>query len=120
MAQVLLTINGRTYPIACDDGQEERIRQLGTYIDRKVSDFAAKWGQIGDARLILMASLVVTDELAETSEQLRKLRQAASGSAGPAGAEHDRSAATEAVLAAGIESLAARIEAVAARLEGTT
>ena len=120
MAQVILTINGRGYPVACDDGQEDRIRQLGQYIDGKVAEFAKKWGQVGDARLILMASLVITDELAETSEQLRKLRQTASGTAGTAGIEHDRSAAMEAVLAAGIESLASRIEAVAARLEATT
>src|SRR5260221_357491 len=65
MAQVILTINGRDYPIACDDGQEERIRQLGQYVDGKVAEFAKKWGKVGDARLILMASLVITDELAE-------------------------------------------------------
>jgi cell division protein ZapA len=121
MAQIMLTINGRSYPIACDDGQEDRIRQLGQYIDRKVVEFAGKWGQIGDARLILMASLVITDELAEANEALRRQRQSGNGaSAGQASVEHDRDLATEAVLAAGIESLAARIEAVAARLEGTT
>lgn len=120
MAQVLLSINGRNYPVACDDGQEERIRQLGQYIDRKVAEFAGKLGQIGDARLILMAALVVADELAEATEALRRHRQPAGLSGGRASAEHDRDIATEAVLAAGIESLAARIEAVAARLEGTT
>ncbi|HZS82303.1 MAG TPA: cell division protein ZapA [Stellaceae bacterium] len=114
MAQVTLTINGRSYPVACDDGQEDRIRQLGQYIERKVAEFAAKLGQIGDARLILMAALVITDELAEATEAMRRQRQTGNG------AGHDRDAATEAVLAAGIESLAARIEAVAARLEGTT
>jgi cell division protein ZapA len=120
MAQIMLTINGRSYPIACDDGQEDRIRQLGQYIDRKVTEFAGKWGQIGDARLILMASLVITDELAETNEAMRRQRQSGNGAPGQASVEHDRDLATEAVLAAGIESLAARIEAVAARLEGTT
>lgn len=117
MAQVMLTINGRSYPIACDDGQEDRIRQLGQYLDGKVAEFARKWGQIGDARLILMAGLVVTDELAEATEAARKLRRT---TANPATVGQDRDAATEAVLAAGIESLAARIEAVAARLENTT
>jgi cell division protein ZapA len=115
MAQIMLTINGRSYPVACDDGQEERIRQLGHYIDGKVGEFARQFGQIGDARLILMASLVITDELAEAAETARK-RAMANG----AGAAQDREAAAEAVLAIGIESLAARIETVAARLEGTT
>jgi len=40
MAQIMLTVNGRSYPVACDDGQEERIRQLGQYIDGKVTEFA--------------------------------------------------------------------------------
>ena len=66
---------------------------------------------------VLMAGLVVTDELAEATESLRRER---SRGGNGATVEQDRSAATEAVLAAGIESLAARIEAVAARLESTT
>ncbi|MBV8650440.1 MAG: cell division protein ZapA [Alphaproteobacteria bacterium] len=119
MSQVMLTINGRSYPVACDDGQEDRIRQLGQYIDNKVTEFARKWGQIGDARLILMAGLVITDELAEMTETARKQRRNGA-SAPPATPAQDRDAATEAVLAAGIESLADRIEAVAARLESTT
>jgi cell division protein ZapA len=118
MPQVALTINGRSYQVACDDGQEDRIRQLGEYIDGKVAEFAKSWGQIGDARLILMAGLVITDELAEATETLRRERSSHGGSA--ATLEQDRVAATESVLAAGIESLAARVEAVALRLESTT
>jgi len=116
MPQVALTINGRSYQVACDAGQEDRIRQLGEYIDGKVGEFAKSWGQIGDARLILMAGLVITDELAEATESLRRERNRGNG----ATVEQDRFAATESVLAAGIESLAARIEAVALRLESTT
>jgi cell division protein ZapA len=117
MPQVALTINGRTYQVACDAGQEDRIRQLGQYIDGKVTEFAKSAGQIGDARLILMAGLVITDELAEATESLRRERNRGGNGAT---VEHDRAAATESVLAAGIESLAARIEAVALRLESTT
>ena len=117
MPQIALTINGRSYQVACDEGQEDRIRQLGQYIDSKVGEFAKTWGQIGDARLLLMASLIITDELAEATENLRRERNRAGNGATAA---QDHSAATEAVLAAGIESLAARIEVVAARLESTT
>jgi len=117
MPQVALTINGRSYQVACDAGQEDRIRQLGQYIDAKVAEFAKSSGQIGDARLILMAGLVITDELAEATESLRRERNRGGNGVS---VEQDRSAATESVLAAGIESLAARIEAVALRLESTT
>ena len=122
MPQVSLTINGRTYQVECDAGQEERIRQLGQYIDGKVAEFAKSSGHIGDARLgdarlILMAGLVITDELAEATDSLRRERNRG-GNGSSVG--QDRMAATESVLAAGIESLAARVEAVALRLEGTT
>jgi cell division protein ZapA len=115
MAQVTLTVNGKPYPVACDDGQEDRIRQLGQYIDNRVGDFAKRFGQIGEARLLLLAALMITDELAEASETLRRERVRPGNSS----AEQERSIATESVVAAGIDSLAARIEAVAARLEGT-
>jgi cell division protein ZapA len=117
MPQIALTINGRSYQVACDEGQEDRIRQLGQYIDGKVGEFAKTWGQVGDARLLLMASLIITDELAEATEGLRRERNRAGNGATSA---QDHFSATEAVLAAGIESLAARIEAVAVRLESTT
>jgi cell division protein ZapA len=117
MPQVVLTINGHRHPVACDEGQEERIRQLGQYIDAKIADFAkpgGQGGQVGEARLLVMAALVIADELAEATEALRRERSR------PATAATDRDAATESVVAAGIESLAARIEAVAAQLETTT
>jgi cell division protein ZapA len=119
MPQVVLTINAHRYPVACDDGQEDRIRQLGLYIDAKIGDFVKQGGagsQVGEGRLLVMAALVIADELAEATEALRRERTRP----GTATAATDRDAATESVVAAGIESLAARIEAVAARLETTT
>jgi cell division protein ZapA len=116
MPQIVLTINGHRYPVACDDGQEDRIRQLGQYIDAKIAEFAKHGGQVGEGRLLVMAGLVIADELAEATEALRRERSRA----GDGGAAKDRDAATESVVAAGIESLAARIETVAARLETPT
>jgi cell division protein ZapA len=113
MAQVNVTINGKSYPVACDDGQEERIRHLARYLDGKVAEFAKSLGAVGEARLLLLAGLVVADELAEANEQILRARRGAAAGNGPG--RHD--AAAEAVLAAGIDDLAARIEAIAARLE---
>jgi cell division protein ZapA len=113
MAQVNVTINGKSYPVACDDGQEERIRHLARYIDGKVAEFAKSLGAVGEARLLRLAGLVVADELAEANEQILRARRGAAAVNGPG--RHD--AAAEAVLAAGIDDLAARIEAIAARLE---
>jgi cell division protein ZapA len=107
MAQVDVTINGRTYQIACDDGQEQHLVALAAYVDRRVGELTAAMGQIGDARLLVMASLLIADELAEIQA---------------AGAEGTAQSSTlpanmEATLADGIEALARRIEEIAARLE---
>ena len=108
MAQVSITINGRSYPVACDEGEEVRIRELARNIDSKVSAFARQVGQAGEARLLVLAALVLADEVAEVTEALRNV-----SSRPPVPAPE------EAALAAGVEKLAARIEAVAARLESS-
>ena len=110
MPQVKVTINGRSYPVACGEGEEERIRGLAEYVDKKVTEFAGSAGAVGEARLLVLASLVIADELADATESLRRARRSAATSNG-----HD--AAAERALAAGIENLAQRIEAIAERLE---
>jgi len=104
MPQVSITINGRAYPVACNEGEEQRIRDLARTIDSKVASFARQVGQAGEARLLVLAALVLADELAEANEALRGL------SAQPQGADG-------AAVAAGVDRLAARVEAVATRLE---
>lgn len=110
MAQVSVTINGRAYQIACDDGQEEHLRQLAGYIDRRVAELVAAMGQIGDMRLLVMVSLLIADELSEVKRQLDDSRKTS---------EDARSTASkaDAQAASALESVAARIEDIAARLE---
>jgi cell division protein ZapA len=101
MAQIAVTINGRSYPVACNDGEEQRIAELARYVDSKVRTFARDLGQIGEARLLLLAALVVADELAD-----------AQGGATTNGVIDGSGA-----IAAQVEDLAARIETIASRLE---
>ncbi len=110
MAQVSVTINGRAYQIACDDGQEDHLRQLAGYIDRRVSELVAAMGQIGDMRLLVMVSLLIADELSEVTRQLDETRKTS---------DDARSAASKADTraASALEGVAARIEDIAARLE---
>lgn len=89
MGEVAVTIGGRRYPITCDDGQEERVAALAAYVDQRASALAATVGEVGEARLLVMASLVVADEVTEV----------------------------ESALALRVEALAARIESIAGRLE---
>jgi cell division protein ZapA len=103
MPQVTVTINGRNYPIACKDGEEERIGELARYVDDKMRNFAQELGNIGETRLLLLTALVLADELADA--------QAATGRA------RAGNGAADGKLAAGIDSLASRLEAIAAKLE---
>ena len=107
MGQVNLTINGRPFAVTCDDGQEGRIKRLGQYVEAKVAEFVGSVGQVGEARLLLLAALVIADELADASEALRLERSGL----------HATGAAAADTAASGINGIAQRVEAIAARLE---
>lgn len=106
MAQVEVTVNERTYKITCDNGQEQRLQQLAGYFDRHVSRLSVELGQIGDARLMLLAALTVCDELFETR---RRLADAETGA---------EALAPDTIGGASrvIEAAATRITAIAARV----
>ena len=109
MAQVSVTINGRKYAIACDDGQEAHLSRLAAYVDRRIGELVAAVGQVGDAHLLVMASLLVADELSDAYTEIE------TPGATDEGAETRRQ--TEKQLTSGMESLADRIEGIAERLE---
>ena len=72
MAQVDVTVNNQNFLIACEDGQEDRLLDLSKIVDDKVVELAAQVGQLGQTRLLVMAALVIADELVdlrETAEQ---------------------------------------------------
>ena len=73
MSQVTLEINGRSYTVACDDGEEEHLSELAEYVNKHVTNLAGSIGQVGDSRLLLMASLMVSDELAEALQKIGEL-----------------------------------------------
>ena len=104
MAQVEVTINGRDYRVACDDGQEAHLTQLAQYVDRRVSELVAAVGQVGEARLLVMASLLIADELLEAFASLQ-------GGEARAGDAADRLAEATEALAQKIDSIAAKLEA---------
>jgi cell division protein ZapA len=77
MGQVNVPVNGRSYAITCDDGQETRIRRLAQYVDAKVAEFVGSVGQVGEARLLLLAALVIADELSDANDALERERKRA-------------------------------------------
>ncbi|HEX7533215.1 MAG TPA: cell division protein ZapA [Methyloceanibacter sp.] len=110
MGQVSVTLNGRTYRLECGEGEETHLIALAEYLGSHVDTMRRKFGQVGDDRLILMASLVVTDELWELRRQVQEMKSTL------AEARRDRSVADESVKSTQAD-LAARVSAAADRLE---
>ena len=63
MAQVSIQVNGYGYILGCADGEEDHLRALAADIDRRIDALKAQAGPSGEARLLLMAALVLADEL---------------------------------------------------------
>ena len=116
MPLVNVSLNGRTYAVACDEGEEDRLRELGEFLDNRVRELSSQVGQVGDARLLVMAGLMVADELADSLARAEEREKEIS-------ALEARISAAEALklsedrLAAMLEDAASRIEALAARVE---
>ena len=77
MSQVEITINGRQYRVACEDGQETHLTTLAGYFDGKMTSLIDEVGQIGDTSLMVMAGLLIADELSDANEELTNIRNMA-------------------------------------------
>ena len=111
-----VTINGRQFRMACEEGQEAHLQQLARELDERIVALRGQFGEIGDARLTVMAALMVADELAEAGKQLKRLEpdQATLQDAG--GAAAVRTQTTQATTAAAFNTAAERIEDLAESL----
>ena len=75
MAQVDVSVNGQSYRIACEDGQEDRLVDLAAMVDEKVLDLVNQIGQVGSNRLLVMAALVIADELVDLKNEAGSLQE---------------------------------------------
>lgn len=93
MAQVSISINGRPYTVACEDGQEPRLQELAAALDAEVSDLASAIGQVGDTRLLVITGLSLVDRMSDLAAELQ---QPASNSPSASDADNSRAEAAEA------------------------
>ncbi|HEV3374033.1 MAG TPA: cell division protein ZapA [Xanthobacteraceae bacterium] len=112
MSQVTVTINGRQFRMACEDGQESHLLRLAQDLDQRIERLRANFGEIGDTRLTVMAALTVADELADTNGKLRRLEEDLAALQDARVASVERTEATQAAVAAALNSAAERIEQV--------
>lgn len=118
MAHVTISIDGKQFRMACDDGQETHLEELAAHLDGRVKMMRENFGEIGDLRLTVMAALMICDEL---SEARRKVSDA------QAAFEADRAARSQAAasdtqrdttVAGAIDGLTHRIERITRMLAG--
>jgi cell division protein ZapA len=112
MSQVTVTINGRQFRMACEDGQESHLLRLAHDLDQRIEKLRGTFGEIGDTRLTVMAALTVADELADTGGKLRRLEEDMASLQDARAASAERIDATQAAVAAALDSAAERIEQV--------
>jgi len=119
MAHVTVTLNGRQYRMACEDGEEDHLTQLAAEFDQRIEKLRGSFGEIGDNRLLVMAALMVSDELADANGRISSLEQDMAGLQDARLNAAGRSQATQAAVAAALNAAAERIERVTRGLNQT-
>ena len=119
MSQVNVTINGRQFRMACEDGQEGHLQQLAKDLDDRIVALRGQFGEIGDARLTVMAALTVCDELLDANTRILELEEELSALRDVRTAAADRARATQTAVAAALNSAAERIEKTTQALNRT-
>jgi cell division protein ZapA len=117
MSQVSVTINGRQFRMACEDGQEGHLMNLARDLDTRIEGLRAKFGEIGDTRLTVMAALTIADSLAETAARIKRLEDelAALQNARVEALKLDKAA--RAAISNALNAAAERIESITAKLK---
>ncbi|WP_024519091.1 cell division protein ZapA [Bradyrhizobium sp. Tv2a-2] len=110
MNHINVTINGRQYRMACEEGQEIRLLKLAESLEQRIVTLRGKFGEIGDARLTVMAALTVCDELLDTNARLRAMEDELISLRDVRTAAADRAKATQAAVASALNAAAERIE----------
>ncbi|WP_306144242.1 cell division protein ZapA [Roseibium sp. MMSF_3412] len=117
MAQITVTINGKSFRMACDDGEEDRLMGLAARFDGWINELKGAFGEIGDQRLTVMAGIMATDQLSELERKLADLEAQIAEARQQQVAALDNMSQNEEELSRAVNTAAARIESLA---EGLT
>jgi len=110
MSHINVTINGRQYRMACEEGQEVRLLKLAEALESRIDSLRGKFGEIGDARLTMMAALTVCDELQDAGNRIRALEEELVSLRDVRAVAADRAKSTQAAVANALNAAADRIE----------
>ena len=79
MATVAVIIAGRSYRMACGEGEEAHLQELGRHVDATLARLRKGFGEVGDNRLVIMTAITVADELFETRRRVAELEDRVAG-----------------------------------------
>jgi len=116
MAQVNVLVNGRAYTVACAEGEEGHVQELARAFDKRVQELSASIGQVGESRLLLMAGLLVADELSDIQAKLDQCSKELAALKATHSQAEKLQQIRENSAADALEGAALRMEAIAARL----
>jgi len=118
MAQVTVTIDGKAYRMACEEGQEDHLTELAARFDRYVAHLKSQFGEIGDLRITVMAGIMIMDELSELTRKVGKLEaEVAALNANRDGALETQQH-NEQIVVSALSEIASRLESLTARING--
>ena len=110
MSHINVTINGRQYRMACEEGQEVRLLKLAESLETRIQSLRGKFGEIGDARLTVMAALTVCDELMDAGNRIRTMEQELTELRDFRNAAVERARMTQTAVVNALNAAAERIE----------
>ncbi|MET3910221.1 cell division protein ZapA [Bradyrhizobium sp. S3.3.6] len=110
MSHINVTINARQYRMACEEGQEVRLLKLAEGLETRIQSLRGKFGEIGDARLTVMAALTVCDELVDAGNRIRTMEQELTELRDFRNAAVERARMTQTAVVNALNSAAERIE----------
>jgi len=119
MSEVTATIAGRQFRLACADGEEEHLQALAADLDCRIVDLRARFGEIGDTRLTVMAALTIADELGEALSRVRAGEEEIAALNDARAAAADRAKAASSAVVHAFNSAAERIEGLTRKLNQT-
>lgn len=118
MAQVTVTIDGKAYRMACEEGQEDHLTDLANHFDRYVGHLKGQFGEIGDLRITVMAGIMVMDEISELSRRVGELEAELETLRGNRDTVLAATARTEESLAEVLGEVTSRIRGLTDKLNG--
>jgi cell division protein ZapA len=116
MAQVTVTIDGKQYRMACDEGQEEHLIDLANRFDRYVGHLKGSFGEIGDHRLTVMAGIMVMDEFTELQKRVKGMESEIGTLRKTRDDALTKADKNDAALTGALSGLAERMEALAEKI----